>query len=158
MWTVVFALNLPVPLFFGWDMTHLGGRIGLAVAVVAGWAAGMFICYQTHQLGVVLVRGGAWVAASQFVPVLQLGAGIVGIVCLNRIAGHRAFAEGGLQAELSGFALTLFPGSIIFLAAMVFGDGFRLLFGPPEMEGQAAADYAEPFGPVCRPATFNTTS
>jgi len=146
MWTVVFALNLAVPLPIGWDTTDGGGRIGLALAVVAGWAAGMFICYHSHRVGTVLVSGGTWVAISQFVPVLQFAAGIVGMVCLHQIAGHGSFAEGGPRAELSGFALTLFTGSILFLAAMVFGGGFRLLFGPPEMQGQSAVDYAEPFG------------
>ena len=145
VWTIVYALNLVVPAFLGWEMTERGGRIGMAVAVIAGWTAGTFICHQSHRLGVVLVRGGARVAASQFVPVLQLGAGIVGILCWNEIAGHGSFADGGLRAELSGFALTLFVGSILFLAAMLFGGGFRLLFGSPEIEGDAAVDYAEPF-------------
>jgi len=145
VWTIVYALNLVVPAFLGWEMTERGGRIGMAAAVMAGWTAGTFICHQSHRLGVVLVRGGAWVAASQFVPVLQLGAGIVGILCWNAIAGHGSFADGGLRAELSGFALTLFVGSILFLTAMVFGGGFRPLFGPPEVEGDAAVDYVEPF-------------
>jgi hypothetical protein len=143
IWTFVFALNLAIPLFLGLDMTDRGGRFGLGIAIVVGWAAGVFICYQSDRVGVVLVRGGAWVAASQFIPLLQVGAGIVGIVCLNQIAGHGAFAEGGLRAELSGFALTLFTGSILFLAAMVFGGGLRLIFGPQEVEGESAADYAD---------------
>jgi hypothetical protein len=117
-WTIVFALNLVVPGLLGWSFTRDGGRIGMVVAVVLSLLVGGWVCAVARRIGLTLVVGGAFVAASQFVPLLQVVAGLIGVwvgAALGQVNEERVFNE------FSGFLVTMTTGSLLMGTALVAG-------------------------------------
>ena len=75
IWSVVFSLNLIVPLTFGSSVIAKGGGFGMVIAIICFWLLGAFAVYHNERLSAVLLSGGIVVAMSQILPFLQLYAG-----------------------------------------------------------------------------------
>jgi hypothetical protein len=131
-WTIVFALNLIVPLLLGWDMMRLtGGRDGLILATAMLWATGFWIGWRTRDGRFVLLTGGIFVALTQFYPILQVMAAIAGW-CVARGIIFSWFPPGSeihefahtrfpLSPGLHGFTVTIITGGLLIVAAIVLG-------------------------------------
>jgi hypothetical protein len=115
-WTVVFALNLVVPLIFGWDMTEHGGHVGLIVATAMLWVSGFRVGGKTRDRRFVMLSGGTFVALTQFVPFLQIMAGLAGwgLTSLST-------SKSPLFTEAQGFLATIITGGLLLVAAIFFG-------------------------------------
>jgi hypothetical protein len=105
-WTLVFIANLVVPIPLGLKFTEDGGRFGMAVAVVAWWAAGLAICLRRAAWGRLLISGGIVVGFSQFLAVPQVAAGFAALRFWSRV-GNMA---GDISGEMDGFAVTALTG------------------------------------------------
>lgn len=119
-WPFVFGLNLIVPLIFAWDVTQEHGQWGMAVAVfamlVSGWALG---CFRPVWLRRV-VMGGIFVAGTQFIPILQVVAGMVALLVVS----------GPISNEFMGCVVTLLVGGQLLAVAAGVGLVLSLLFRP----------------------------
>lgn len=123
LWSNVYLVNLPVPLFFGFLVTSGGGWIGMGCGVIVTWCLGQIVCLWSGTLRKALVIGGCVVALTQLFPVLQFI--LVGIaVDLWEGATGISF-DGGPQPrtalEFSGFAVTLLTAQMHIAIAVAVG-------------------------------------
>lgn len=122
-WTIVFAANLVAPTMFARGMVGEGGRVGMGVAVALLWLAGDLAGVRSPRSRPVLLCGGLAVALTQFVPLLQFIAGLIGL----RVGGlvlPIPRGEFGFPGELSGpaaFVVTLVTGALLLLASWLVG-------------------------------------
>jgi hypothetical protein len=127
-WYVVFALNLPLPLFLGFALFPSDDttRAGVAAAIPLAMALGHLAITRCRWLRGVLVCGGVGVALLQvlFVPHLVAGMLAAGLVSRFVDPTHR-FAI--------GFWLTLLTGAQLVTAALGFGLPFYWLGTPTEV-------------------------
>lgn len=122
-WLVVFALNLCVPLFFGWEITRDGGRYGMISAIALLWLIGHYLCGKSQTWAFLLPVGGGIVAATQFVPILQIISGMIGVTLAGPLELDldldRQTPE--ISTVLGGFLATVVTGCLLTMAAVVFG-------------------------------------
>jgi hypothetical protein len=121
IWTLVFVLNLIVPLFFGWMLTADSGRFGMAAGIGLLWYLGYRACGQNDWWGRALVRGGFLVALTQLFPLLQIWAGVVGVGIASAL-GPLVMADthigGTIHTGLGGLIATVLTGlSLMGVAA-----------------------------------------
>jgi hypothetical protein len=139
-WTGVVVLNLPLPLMLGSAVTHRDGYLGIGLAVLLCWVAGLFVCSQSSRHGPVIIRGGGWVALSQVFPIAQFVAGVGGVLFWEVVSGSGLPGAHGPVAVLGGFVVTLTTAAPLLFFAFVFGGGLGLLRAPPATE--QTADYS----------------
>lgn len=142
-WLVVFAINLPIPLWFGWSFAEGDGRAGVIAALPLIFAIGIFGCGVARKVGLALVVGGVIVALSQFFPVLQIVAGVFGIA-VGRVLG--LVEDGGgdvldstIPSLAGGFVVTLATAAALIGPAVVMGS-LLSLFLPRRWRGDPAGD------------------
>jgi hypothetical protein len=126
-WFGVFALNLAFPLLFGWELTRANGRIGMLLAIPVLLAAGRWICREHRDLGRLLVVGGVLVGLSQVYPLLQMVAGIGGML-VGQVLGQVSMAGAATPAPLSqvgGFVMALTTGSLLMAFSCLIGYGVK---------------------------------
>ncbi len=78
-WPLVFVLNMIVPVLLGWGMTRDQGRLGMFAASAVLLSMGWWLCVAKNSLARRMIVGGLLTALSQFIPVLQFGAGLVSV-------------------------------------------------------------------------------
>ena len=125
-WLLVFALNVVAPLFFGWNITGSGGRVGMFLAMLVLLALGFWICASARQIGFPLVVGGVAVALSQVFPILQVMAGglafavaeAVGVCAPTKL-------EPSAETVAAGFIVTMTTGGLLVAASLVAGLAIR---------------------------------
>ncbi len=122
-WPIVFGLNMIVPLLFGLAITYEHGRIGLCAASGLLLAAGWLLCYASPPAARRLILGSAVLAFTQFLPIIQIFAGMIAI---SVVGSDPLFEEGPDVTELAGFAMTFIVGTI--LLALAGGLGVLLGF------------------------------
>ena len=106
-------LNLFVPLYWGFTFAHEAGRIGICWASLVLLGSGWWFCYQKPAAGRWLILGSAFMATSQFVPILQINAGMFSMFRVSKL---------GLQSELSrNFFVTLLGGTMLIAVAATIG-------------------------------------
>jgi hypothetical protein len=128
-WTAIFLLNMPLPLLFAGEVTRNHGRSGVFVASATLWLLGGWVCVAQRKVGFALAVGGAPVALSQIVPLLQIMAGIVALTVgeLFQQVENKDDAVGQVVSEPGGFLLTMITGSLLMGAALVLGLLLRAL-------------------------------
>jgi hypothetical protein len=128
-WLVVCALNMIVPGWLGWQLTEHGGRMGMLLAVLIIFAIGCCVCASARQIGFSLVVGGAAVALSQVLPVLQSLAGVASCAFAEAVGLYFGGDDTHLPAivggELGGCVITLMTGGSLITAALVAGLALR---------------------------------
>jgi hypothetical protein len=111
VWTLVFAVNLFMPLLFGWSVTSHGGRIGMFLAITFLWLLGVAVCRRAGMLRTALVVGAAIFSASQVLPLIQVFSGELALTfwfksdptdLLNAL-----WMNDGAFSETGGFIVTL---------------------------------------------------
>lgn len=120
-----------VPMMFGLSILRDTGRTGLAVAACAFLIGGCLVCYVSNAWGRRLVFGTLLLAFTQFLPILQIMAGlfaieIVGKLNMNFDAGLQDMPQA--TSELAGFLLTVFTGLPLATIAVVLGSLFCFFF------------------------------
>ena len=119
-WLAVFLMNLPLPLLFGFAVTSSGGGYGMLVGVGAVWLIGHVAVARFHFQRGAIVFGGAFLAVSQLLPLLQIAAGMAAMT-VAAFNPHRSFAN-----ELA-FAVTLLTAAQLAVAALGLGRVLRWL-------------------------------
>ena len=141
-WFVIFFVNLPVCISFGYNSTTGSGRLGMGVGLLILFAAGWESSRRWRSLGVDIVLGGAFVALSQLLPIAQFVAGGIGLT-----------AAGWLDPavklpQLPDFAVrfspalvaTMITGVLLMAGALALGFASRLVtprhwrYGPETYE------------------------
>ena len=124
-WLVVYAINLILPLHFGWTVTRGGGRVGMLSCTLLPFALGCRVCFLSRTAILTVVWGGWVVAAFQCVAVLHIVAGAIGLrtaLALGLVTGQRADDVGTV---LGGAMATVVTGGILLAVAAVFGLAIR---------------------------------
>jgi hypothetical protein len=138
-WTPVFALNLMVPLFFGWMVTQEGGRIGMGAGIALLWYLGYCLFGLSEACGRALVIGGVLVAVVQFCPILHILAGLASVGLADAL-WHGSFADMRINTEIGGFIATLVMGLLMMGVAAVIGAIGSLMFpGQPRVSPAPAS-------------------
>jgi hypothetical protein len=134
-WTLVYGANLFVPLMFGMSATAGGGWVGMGVAVVAIWSAGLVACQRPGRLRMALVIGATAVGLSQVVPFLHIISGMIAIGTWEKVSGDIVGVDIGGDgpglSESGGFAVTVMTAQPLILIALVFGYAFCWMQGWP---------------------------
>jgi len=125
VWTIVFVLNLAVPLLIAWTLSNASGRIGMFVAVAVLYLLGSWVCTAHYRhLGVSLIAGGLCVGLTQVFPLLQIIAGSVSFAVATRLGqvdGRNADLPGNVDSAAAGFIITMTTGVLLMAAALVIG-------------------------------------
>jgi hypothetical protein len=128
-WTVVLLCNSVVPLLIGWTEVQQGlGQIGIVLGMFFGLLLGYLASIYTPLLVMYAIRGGMLVAFSQFFPVLQLLAGMLGIEFMRKtgiIPGKNL--DIGNLGLVDAFLVTMATGSILVGISCLFGLLLRLV-------------------------------
>ncbi len=138
-WTIVFGLNLPVPVLFGVSVVNgLGGYLGMATGCVMWWGTGVLLCRRGRVQNVRATSwGGLLVAGSQFFPMLQMCSGMAAIAIMTVLVAPQAGnGRGGLQMavgsplldHLVATGLTLLTGTILISVAAIIGHLIMFLY------------------------------
>jgi hypothetical protein len=134
-WTLIFGLNLIVPLLLGWSMCGSRGKVGLCLAVAIYWVLGLLVCSRRKRWGRVLVSGSIPVAFSQFWPFAQMWAGIIAIRLWSILGSKSDPIQdfGGVRSlsGLGGFVVTWLTGGMLITVAVALGLILVGLFGKP---------------------------
>jgi hypothetical protein len=129
-WVIVFLFNMGMPLFFALSMTGPSERIGMFVAALLLFVAGLLVCRENGHFAWSVIAGAIIVGISQAVPVLHVIAGLVGF----QIAAAFGFTLDGNadRADRSagvggGLIVTLVVGGILLGASTGIGVILRLI-------------------------------
>lgn len=128
-WTLTLALNLILPLPLGLSFTGKGGYLGIGLAILVFWAAGLAVCRRSPTLGNILIDGGYVVGCSQVLAIPQVVAGFVALVIWEGVEAR----PGDMPVVMDGFVLTVITGGELLLAAVACG----LVVRPLSRSGQA---------------------
>jgi hypothetical protein len=126
-WFVVLLANLPVPLFFGFLVTSMAGAFGMIAGLVVVWLIGHGFVARVSAVREPLMVGGAFVALSQLIPLVQF---VAGALALHAITGRdlvRALAVDGCVAAMfaDGFAVTMLTAAFLTVVALAVGFVLR---------------------------------
>ena len=126
VWTAVLAANMIVPMMFAKGMSSVGegAHIGMGLAVGLLWLIGDLAGVRSLRIRRALTWGGAAVALSQALPILQVVAGVVGLGLVRRLFRLRGDEFGfiaGKMPESAVFLATFLTGGLLFFAAYVAG-------------------------------------
>ncbi|MBW3600364.1 MAG: hypothetical protein KY475_24250 [Planctomycetes bacterium] len=119
-WPVVFGLNIIIPAWFGWAVTGEHGRIGLCLASALFLASGWVLCYVRPAITRRLILGALVFAPSQFIPVVQIVAGIIAFIIAGAL-GLTGPDNDEPTGEFGGFVITFIVGGILLMFAGVIG-------------------------------------
>jgi hypothetical protein len=90
-WTLVFVANLPAVVVFGGGVARAGGAAGMASGLAMLYLLGAMVCGVRWRVGRSLVWGGLIVAATQLVPVLQIGSMLVAVWTGDALMGAKRY-------------------------------------------------------------------
>lgn len=128
-WPFLLAINLGVPLMFGWPMVEQHGKLGLVVAIALFAVGGWLLCFYSPAVARRLLVGSIVIAATQLFPILHMIVGIIAIGIVER-TGHGEIADdfaGGDQitSAFGGFLATTITGCALAVCAL--GAGYVIL-------------------------------
>ncbi|MCU0705157.1 MAG: hypothetical protein MUF18_14385 [Fimbriiglobus sp.] len=137
-WTLVFALNLPVPVMGADLFVRPDGWLGLVGGLAVLFWLGFALCLFRFRVSRSLVWGGAVVAVTQFLPVIQFVCGAIGLD-LWEVIGGQALLDGSRDdtrmpgwrgdRNLGAFAVVLFTAHPMFVIAVLIGAAVRWVRG-----------------------------
>lgn len=125
IWLVLFALNLIVPGLLALIMLFPSGWLGVlgAVALLAGAGFAILVRYP-RWIGVAVV-GSIATASTQFVPMLQMMAGMLGLSVYAYLTGKPAQFVDDVPSPplglMGGFIVTLVTGTLLLVASTLGG-------------------------------------
>jgi hypothetical protein len=123
-WTLVFGINLLVPLLLSANVGAKHGTRGIAVAVLVLLAAGLVICAVRPGLARIFIGGSVVTAVLQFVPIVQMTVGMIAITLLEDaglMSRENDWSPPAIESDLGGFVLTTMVGAGLLAAALQLG-------------------------------------
>lgn len=117
-WLAIFTLNLPVALSLGGGFTQNGGQAGMCAAIAFLWFWANCVGERKPAFASAMTTGGVVVALLQFLPILHIMAGIIGL----GVGDPSTIRNGSpLHREFRGFLATLITGGILQAIALAIG-------------------------------------
>lgn len=130
LWTAVFAANLPVLVAFAVNVAAGGGWVGMLVAGVAYWLAGLVVV-QLEAVRPILLVGSAMVALTQIFPLLHVVAAVVAANLWERLSGERLDLDGDEPtqrlSEVGGFVVMVLMCGLLLVVAAACATVARLV-------------------------------
>ena len=130
-WVIIFLLNLPFPLFCGMDVTSGIATLGMFAAIVLLLSAGVVLCVRLPGVMRTLMIGSVVTAISQFLPLLQIVAGLLAISAakvLGLLAVATQFGNMRTVSFFGGLLITLITAGIMMLVALGSGWILQLVY------------------------------
>ena len=129
-WSAVFAANTALPLSFGLSTTNEGavrpGQLGVWVGAWLVWAGWLVIGSLSTRVRLALTLGGAVVALTQVVPVLQYAAACLGYGVADRLLGRMsAVSPFFAESEYKGVVAAAITGQSVVALLLVVGYVLR---------------------------------
>jgi hypothetical protein len=134
-WTAVFAVNLIVPIMFGWNVTANAGRGGMFLAIGFLWAVGAIVSLRRNNLARSLIVGAGLFAFTQLFPIAQMFAGMIAVSVWQLISRRpddrwsagddQIYSQ--LGSDLGGFVVTILVGIQLVVVAVTGGYAVRFL-------------------------------
>ena len=124
LWTVLFVVNLPLPVLFGATVTRGPARWGMVLIVAGVYAFGLLFCLNNPKRSKSLLAGSTMLALSQFVPVIHILAGLSAISVVSKsgmISFDPEFVMGPTDSLAAGAALTVITSGMLAVIAMLTG-------------------------------------
>ncbi len=147
VWLLVFAANLPIPLYFAVPIVKDGGYWGTAVSLLILWFAGQLACYHSPFFTKRILIGGAIVGAFQFWPLPQIMAGAIGLAVAG-INFEEALSDTTPVSEWQGFIATFVTGGLLMTAATIMGAFVvaicEVVMGPQQTPVERSAGSRDP--------------
>lgn len=134
-WVLVFFLNLPVPLLLASEVCNSLHSIGgLIIGIVVCGVVTFYLVHKYRLIGISLCYGGACLALLQFLPILQIAAGLIAMESWRQMSGVRASNLGDDPATqfLGAIAVTIQTGQLLLMAALIAGSILQLIFRTSE--------------------------
>ncbi|QDV34177.1 hypothetical protein [Tautonia plasticadhaerens] len=131
-WILVFPINLPLGLLLGSSMTDREATIGMGLAVTGFGLLGTFLCTRPGRVAPALLVGGAVVSASQFVWVLHVIAGSIGLAVGSRagVVTPDEYGPGEVVGVPGGLLVTAVTGALLMGVAVGLGLLAQVLTPP----------------------------
>jgi hypothetical protein len=130
-WSLVFTLNLIIPLLFCQSILRDGGWYGVGGGIIALWFMGVCYGYLPNRFRKSIFIGGSLSAASQFIPVLQIFCGGLAIRSWEGITGLSVEPPDSL-IEVSAFGVTVLTGQFMIVATsgtiFVLASAYRQMY------------------------------
>jgi hypothetical protein len=130
-WTILYMLNLIVPVLFGIMVCDKGGLAGMLVGIVIFYVAATFLVIRFHRMGTAAIIGSGVVALSQFWAIAQLYSGLLALSVWGFVSGTKGTNDLGggnpILAELGGCAVTIMTGQPLFALAIIIGLPFAAM-------------------------------
>jgi hypothetical protein len=117
-WTVIFSLNLIVPLLLSTALTQDGGGVGVAFGIAALWMMGLAGCFLPRSFRKSMLVGGSIAALTQIFPILQLLCGSIAIASWQKLTGLSVEKPDSL-IELSTFGITVLTGQFLIASSTI---------------------------------------
>lgn len=132
-WPVVLVVNLLIPLLFASEILQPQGMVGVILALLSFLLGGWWLCLRWRPIAKRLMAGAAVVALSQFMPILQLIAGVLAIEVgllfgiVNQMGNNPIGPE--VDSILGGWLVTTITGCLLALVALLIGSIIFLFVG-----------------------------
>jgi len=127
-WFLAVAINLPVPLMFGFSLTAVGAaRLGMLIGIAAVYGTGVWICVHRAEVMWRLIVGSVFTALSQFLPMLHMLVGIVAMG-ISKFIFDPDRERDQIEAIPEVVLTTLLTGIGLILPSIVMGLIFLMLF------------------------------
>ncbi len=145
VWTFVLALNLILPLLFGFSIAGKSGLFGMSIGIALVWLTGVWAC-RWPKLMEVMSRGGIVVAGFQGFPFFHIAIGMFALWLVALVPGqnHIKLLDDDFNGEIgnrSTLLATMVTAILLILPAFFLGGGHRLLLAPPL--GPETPDYED---------------
>jgi hypothetical protein len=120
-WTLMFVGNMPVVVFIAGGLARGGGAVGLVSGLALLYLLGASVCGLGLRVGRSLVWGGLILAATQLIPVIQIGSILLAVWTADFLTGAKQFGE-GINTDVAGergqVAVNFRIGVVVMLAAL----------------------------------------
>ena len=127
-WFLAVAINLPMPLMFGFSFTAEGAaRLGMLIGIAAVYGTGVWICLHRAEVMWRLIVGSAFTAISQVWPMLHMLVGIVAMG-ISKFIFDADRERDQIEAIPEVILTTLLTGIGLIIPSLVMGLIFLMLF------------------------------
>lgn len=129
-WVFVFLFNLPLPILCASVVCKDQASLGIAIAVVLMFFAGLAFISLT-RFRQTIVSGGVVLMLAQFLPLPQLIAGTIALEICKAMGLAKVDDLGVEQVDsvAGGFVASIFTGLFLLAAAAVIGLAVNTVFG-----------------------------
>lgn len=126
-WFLAVAINLPIPLMFGFSMTAEGAALGMLIGIAMVYLAGAWICLHRPEVMWRLIVGSAFTAIGQIWPILHMLVGMIAMG-ISKFLFNAGRETDQINAIPEVVLTTLLTGIGLIMPSLVMGLMFLMVF------------------------------